>query len=99
MGCDAIQSAAVGGLKLFHVVVTTLSLVRSDTMLLQHCHDVEDERDITTLWQHCHNIEKLHNSMTLPQCCYNIENDIVSQHSHNVQAMLCGHCMNVGAQY
>ncbi len=38
-----------------------LSLVWSDTMMLQRCHNIEDEQYITTLLQHCkmtyHNIQ------------------------------------------
>ncbi len=74
-----------------------LSLVRSDTMLLQrghvkmnvisqHCGNIA-----TMLWQHCHNIWKSCNFMTLPQYCYNIENEVISQHSHNIQT----HCVNI----
>ena len=80
--------------------MTTLSFVRSDTMLVQHCHSVEDERYITTMWQRWHNIgitlwqhniEKLHNFMTLPQCCYNVENDVILQCSGTIVWTLYEH--------
>ena len=99
-------------------VMTTLSLVRSDTALLQYYHNVEDECYIPTLWQRCHNVgitlwqcchnvRKLHNFAKLPQHCYNVENNIISQHSHkmqammqiqqnyNIQTMLWQHCLNI----
>ena len=43
-------------------VVPTLSLARSDTMFLHHCHKVEDKCYITTLWQRWYN-----NVAMLPQ--------------------------------
>ena len=50
------------------------------------------------LQQHCDNVGKLRNFTMMPQHWYHVENGIVSQCPHNIQAMLCEHCMNVGAQ-
>ena len=78
-------------------VVTTLSVVRSDTTLLPRRHNVEDECYITTLWQRCHiigitlwqprhNVGKLCYFTMLPQHCYRTENDVKLQRSHSIQA-------------
>ena len=61
-GLEAIQRVAVShgdcpaNAQRLGNIVTTLSLVGLDSMLLQCCHNVEDECYITMLWQCCLNV-------------------------------------------
>ncbi len=44
-------------------------------------------------------VRKLRNCMTLPQRRYNVENDVISQCSQSIQAMMCERCINAGTQH
>ncbi len=82
-------------------VVTTLSTVRSDTTLLQLCHNIEDEWYIPTLLQCCNNVgitlkQRYHNVGKLHiWCCHNIATMVKRTLYHNIHTMFRQRCVNV----
>ena len=72
-------------------VVTTLSLARSDSMLLQRCHNIEmnviSQRCgsiATVLVQHCSNVATLLEYYIISQHCHNVATTLKTMLYHNI---------------